>query len=52
MPIAISAFSADQLRSSGVSSALDLGALVPNLIAQNNTGLGSANAYYLRGLGN
>lgn len=52
VPIAISAFSADQLRSAGVFSALDLGQLVPNLIAQNNTGLGSANAYYLRGLGN
>src|SRR5204863_307078 len=42
----------DQLRAQGVSSALDLGQFVPNLIAQNNTGLGSANAYYLRGLGN
>lgn len=52
VPIAVSAFSSDQLRATGVSSALDLGALVPNLIAQNNTGLGSANAYYLRGLGN
>lgn len=52
VPIAISAFSADQLRASGVASALDIGQLVPNLIAQNNTGLGSANAYYLRGLGN
>ena len=52
VPIAISVFSGDQLRAQGVSSALDLGQYVPNLIAQNNTGLGSANAYYLRGLGN
>jgi len=52
VPIAISAFSADQLRSAGIASALDIGQLVPNLIVQNNTGLGSANAYYLRGLGN
>jgi len=52
VPIAISVFSGDQLRAQGVSSALDLGQFVPNLIAQNNTGLGSANAYYLRGLGN
>ncbi len=52
VPIAISAFSSDQLRSQGVSSALELGNFVPNLVAQNNTGLGSANAYYLRGLGN
>ncbi len=52
VPIAVSAFSADQLRAQGVSSALDIGQFVPNLIAQNNTGLGSANAYFLRGLGN
>lgn len=52
VPIAISAFTGDQLREQGVSSTLDLGQLVPNLIAQSNTGLGSANAFYLRGLGN
>ena len=52
VPIAISAFSADQLRAQGVSNTLELGQFVPNLVAQNNTGLGSANAYYLRGLGN
>ncbi|OYY90955.1 MAG: TonB-dependent receptor [Sphingomonas sp. 28-66-16] len=52
VPIAISAFSADELQARGVTSALDLGQFVPNLIAQNNTGLGSANAYYIRGLGN
>ena len=52
VPIAISAFSAEQLRAQGVSSTLELGQVVPNLISQNNTGLGSANAYYLRGLGN
>ncbi len=51
VPISISAFSSDQLRASGVSSALEIGNLVPNLIAQNNTGVGSANAYFLRGLG-
>ena len=52
VPIAISAFSSEQLRAQGVSSALEIGQFVPNLVAQNNTGLGSANAYYLRGLGN
>ena len=51
VPISISAFSSDQLRASGVGSALEIGNLVPNLIAQNNTGVGSANAYFLRGLG-
>jgi iron complex outermembrane receptor protein len=52
VPIAISAFSADQLSAQGVSNTLQLGQFVPNLVAQNNTGLGSANAYFLRGLGN
>jgi iron complex outermembrane receptor protein len=52
VPIAISAFTGDQLASQGVSNTLQLGQYVPNLVAQNNTGIGSANAYYLRGLGN
>ena len=52
VPIAVSVLSSADLEARGVSSALQLGAYVPNLIAQNNTGLGSANAYYLRGLGN
>ncbi|CAM3163349.1 TonB-denpendent receptor [Sphingomonas antarctica] len=51
VPIAISAFSADQLRTQGISNTLQIGQFVPNLVAQNNTGIGSANAYFLRGLG-
>lgn len=52
VPIAVSAFSAEQLRSQGVSNTLELGHFVPNLVSMNNTGVGSANAFYLRGLGN
>ena len=52
VPIAISAFSADQLATQGVSNTLQLGQFIPNFVANNNTGLGSANAYFLRGLGN
>lgn len=52
VPIAISAFSADQMQSQGISSALELGRFVPNLVTMNNTGIGSANAVFLRGLGN
>lgn len=52
VPIAISAFSADQLAEQGVTNTLQLSQYVPNLFAMNNTGLGSANGYYLRGLGN
>jgi iron complex outermembrane recepter protein len=52
VPIAISAFSSDQLAAQGITNTLQLGQYVPNLFAFNNTGLGSANGYYLRGLGN
>lgn len=52
VPIPISAFTADQLRSQGVTNTLQLGQFIPNMVAQNNTGIGSANAFYLRGLGN
>ena len=52
VPIAISAFSSAQLDARGIKSTLDLIQYVPNLFGSNNTGLGSANAYYIRGLGN
>jgi len=52
VPIAVSAFSAEALESRGITSTLDLIGQVPNLFGSNNTGLGSANAYYIRGLGN
>ena len=52
VPIAISAFNDAELATRGVSSALEVTQYVPNLVGINNTGLGSANAYYLRGLGN
>ena len=51
VPIAITALSSDQLEARGVSNALQVAQFVPNLTAMNNTGLGTANAYYLRGLG-
>lgn len=52
VPIAISAFDEGELARRGVTSALEVAQFVPNLVGLNNTGLGSANAYYLRGLGN
>ena len=52
VPIAVSAFTADELAIRQVSRTLDLIAYVPNLIGHNNTALGTANAYTLRGLGN
>jgi iron complex outermembrane recepter protein len=52
VPIAITALSSDDLTERGITNTLGLGSFVPNLLAFNNTGLGSANGYYLRGLGN
>lgn len=52
IPIAISAFNQAELENRGVSDALDLAQYVPNLVGLNNTGLGSANSYFLRGIGN
>ncbi|MGB3712521.1 MAG: TonB-dependent receptor [Erythrobacter sp.] len=52
VPIAISAFDDRELERRGVSEALQIAQFVPNLVGLNNTGLGSANAYFLRGLGN
>ncbi|MEM6682525.1 MAG: TonB-dependent receptor [Pseudomonadota bacterium] len=52
VPIPVSAFTENELKLRGINRALDLVNFVPNLFGLNNTGLGSANAYYLRGLGN
>lgn len=52
IPIAISAFSAEELETRGVSNALEVTQFVPNLVGLNNTGLGTANSYFLRGVGN
>jgi iron complex outermembrane receptor protein len=52
VPIAVSAFSAAALETRGITETLDLIGFVPNMVGSNNTGLGSANAYYIRGLGN
>jgi iron complex outermembrane receptor protein len=52
VPIAISAFSANELEKRNVGSPLEIIQYVPNLNGNNNTGLGSANVYFLRGLGN
>lgn len=52
VPLAVTAYSGEQLQTLQVVQALDMGRLVPNLIAHNNTGLGTANAYSLRGLNN
>ncbi|MFW5633351.1 MAG: TonB-dependent receptor, partial [Erythrobacter sp.] len=52
VPIPISAFDQQELQARGAFTALDVAQFVPNLVGLNNTGLGTANAYYLRGIGN
>ncbi len=52
VPIAITAFNQEELETRGIANALEVAAFVPNLVGLNNTGLGTANAYYLRGIGN
>ncbi|WP_394730079.1 TonB-dependent receptor [Altererythrobacter sp. GH1-8] len=52
VPIAISAFNQETLEQRGIGTALEVAQFVPNLVGLNNTGLGTANAYYLRGIGN
>ena len=52
VPIAMSAFSEEALEARQVDEPLDIVNQMPNMFGGNNTGLGTANAYYLRGLGN
>jgi iron complex outermembrane receptor protein len=52
VPIAISAFTPAELERRNVARTLDLVNYVPNLVGHNNTGLGNANTYFIRGIGN
>lgn len=51
VPIAVTNFTAGQLASQQIVSTQDLERYVPNMFASNNVGQGSANVYYIRGLG-
>ncbi len=52
VPIAVSAYNEALMEKLQIQETLDLINVVPNLFGGNNTGLGSANMYYLRGQGN
>lgn len=52
VPLAASPFTPRLLDDLGISDTLGLVATIPNMIASSNVGLGSANSYFLRGLGN
>ena len=51
VPIAVTNFTAEQLATQQITTTEDLERMVPNMFAANNVGQGSANVYYLRGLG-
>ena len=52
VPLALTVLDEAALSARQVDEPLDIIQYVPNLFGNNNTGLGTANAYYLRGLGN
>ena len=52
IPVAVSAFTDKAIEQLHLTDALTTSKFVPGMISQHNAGLASANAYYLRGLGN
>jgi iron complex outermembrane receptor protein len=52
VPLPVSTFTARDLELRNVVDTLKLTESIPNMFASNNTGLGTANVYYIRGLGN
>ena len=52
VPVAVSAFSPAEMERRNIVTTKDIISYIPNLQGNNNTGLGTANVYFLRGLGN
>ena len=52
VPLAVTALTAKDLQRQQVTETVDILRTVPNLIGNNNVGLGSSNTYYIRGVGN
>jgi iron complex outermembrane recepter protein len=52
VPLPISTFRAIDLESRAITDTLKVATYIPNMFASNNTGLGTANVYFIRGLGN
>jgi len=51
VPIAVTAITGADLANRQVTRTVDLLQYIPNMQGNNNSGLGTANAYYLRGIG-
>ena len=52
VPVAVSAFTSADLTAKQIQTTLDIPRLVPNMVGTSNIGIGSANTYFIRGLGN
>jgi iron complex outermembrane receptor protein len=52
VPVTVTAFNEAMLERLNVNDAISTSKFVPGMVSQHNAGLASANAYYLRGLGN
>lgn len=52
LPMAVSVFTADRVQQIGAQTPLGIADFVPNLVGSNSIGLGAANIFALRGLGN
>lgn len=52
VPIAVSAFTPNELQRRNITSTLDVVKFVPNLLGHNNTGPATSNTYFMRALGN
>jgi iron complex outermembrane receptor protein len=52
VPVAVSAFTPQDLAAKQIQTTLDVPRLVPNMVGTTNVGIGSANTYFIRGLGN
>jgi iron complex outermembrane receptor protein len=51
VPIAVTNLTREQIAQKQINGTADIPRLVPNMFTTNNTGTGSANVYFLRGLG-
>lgn len=52
VPVAVTAFNTRSMQQKQIRDTVDLIRFVPNLVGNNNVGLGSSNTYYIRGVGN
>ncbi len=52
VPLPVSTFTARDLETKGITNTRAIADFIPNMVGQNNTGLGTANVYFIRGLGN